>query len=245
MSPRITLAVARRVLQQLRHDRRTVALLLLVPCLLMTLLWWIYIDNEPVFDRVGGPLLVVFPFTIMFLITSVTTLAERTSGTLERLLSMPMGKIDFLLGYAAAFAVVAVVQSALTSSLAVWVLDLQISGSMLSLMVIAVLNSVLGTALGLFVSAFAQTDFQAVQFMPAFVLPQILLCGLIAPRDTMPTVLSTVSDFLPLSYAVDAINEVTSSPTWSSDLTTNALVVAGFAVGALLLGAATLRRRSG
>ncbi len=245
MSPRITLAVARRVLQQLQHDRRTVALLLLVPCLLMTLLWWIYIDNEAVFDRVGGPLLVVFPFTIMFLITSVTTLAERTSGTLERLLSMPMHKIDFLLGYAVAFAVVAMVQSALTSSLAVWVLDLQISGSVLSLMVIAVLNSVLGTALGLLVSAFAQTDFQAVQFMPAFVLPQILLCGLIAPRDTMPTVLSTLSDFLPLSYAVDAINEVTSSSTWSSDLTMNALVVAGFAAGALLLGAATLRRRSG
>ncbi len=245
MSPRITVAVALRVLQQLRHDRRTVALLLIVPCLLMTLLWWIYIDNEEVFDRVGGPLLVVFPFVIMFLITSVTTLAERSSGTLERLLSMPMGKVDFLLGYALAFALVAIVQSALTSALAVWVLDLQVSGSVPSLMVIAVLNSVLGTALGLLVSAFAQTDFQAVQFMPAFVLPQILLCGLIAPRDTMPNVLSTISDFLPLSYSVDAINEVTRQASWTSDLTFNALIVSAFAIGALLLGAATLRRRSG
>ncbi len=245
MSPRVTLAIAVRVLQQLRHDRRTVALLLIVPCLLMTLLWWIYIDSPQVFDQVGGPLLVVFPFTIMFLITSVTTLAERSSGTLERLLSMPMGKVDFLLGYALAFAIVAVAQSALTSALAVWVLDLQVSGSVLSLMVIAVLNSVLGTALGLLVSAFAQTDFQAVQFMPAFVLPQILLCGLIAPRDTLPPVLSAFSDFLPLSYSVDAINEVTSTPTWTTDLTINALVVAAFALGALLLGSATLRRRSG
>lgn len=244
MSLRITLAIALRVLQQLRHDRRTVALLLLVPCLLMTLLWWIYVDSEQIFDRVGGPLLVVFPFVIMFLITSVTTLAERTSGTLERLLSMPMGKIDFLVGYALAFALVAVVQSALTAGLAVWVLDLRVSGSVLSLMVIAVLNSVLGTALGLLVSAFAQTDFQAVQFMPAFVVPQILLCGLIAPRDALPNVLGTISDFLPLSYSVDAINEVTSNPTWSSDLTVDALILAAFGAGALLLGAATLRRRS-
>ena len=81
--------------------------------------------------------------------------------------------------------------------------------------------------------------------MPAFVLPQILLCGLIAPRDTLPPVLSAFSDFLPLSYSVDAINEVTSTPTWTTDLTINALVVAAFALGALLLGSATLRRRSG
>ncbi|MGB5952373.1 MAG: ABC transporter permease [Ornithinimicrobium sp.] len=245
MNPRITLAIALRVLQQLRHDRRTVALLLVVPCLLMTLLWWIYIDSSRVFDQVGGPLLVVFPFVIMFLITSVTTLAERTSGTLERLLAMPMNKVDFLLGYALAFGVVAVVQSALTSALAVWVLDLSVAGSVVSLMVIAVLNSVLGTALGLLVSAFAQTDFQAVQFMPAFVLPQILLCGLIMPRDQMPDVLHAISTVLPLSYSVDAINEVTSNAAWTSDLTFNALIVAAFGVGALLLGAATLRRRSG
>ncbi|MGB5936793.1 MAG: ABC transporter permease [Ornithinimicrobium sp.] len=245
MSPRITAAIAVRVLQQLRHDRRTVALLLVVPCLLMTLLWWIYIDSPQVFDQVGGPLLVVFPFTIMFLITSVTTLAERTSGTLERLLAMPMNKVDFLLGYALAFAVVAVAQSALTSALAVWLLDLSVAGSVLSLMVIAVLNSVLGTALGLLVSAFAQTDFQAVQFMPAFVVPQILLCGLIAPRDQLPDVLHAISAVLPLSYSVDAINDVTADPPWTADLTLNALIVTAFALGALILGAATLRRRSG
>ncbi|CAN5401385.1 ABC transporter permease [soil metagenome] len=245
MSPRITLAIALRVLQQLRQDHRTVALLLVVPCLLMTLLWWIYIDSPRVFDQVGGPLLVVFPFVIMFLITSVTTLAERTSGTLERLLAMPMHKVDFLLGYALAFAVVAIAQSALTSALAVWLLDLFVAGSMLSLMVIAVLNSVLGTALGLLVSAFAQTDFQAVQFMPAFVVPQILLCGLIAPRDQLPDVLNAISDVLPLSYSVDAINQVTTNSTWTSDLTINAVIVTLFGIGALLLGAATLRRRSG
>ncbi|MGB7449045.1 MAG: ABC transporter permease [Ornithinimicrobium sp.] len=244
MNPKVTAAISLRVLRQLRHDHRTVALLLVVPCLLMTLLWWIYIDNEPVFDRIGGPLLVVFPFVIMFLITSVTTLAERTSGTLERLLSMPMGKVDFLAGYALAFAVVAVVQSALTTSLAVWVLGLDMAGGVLAMMVIAVLNSVLGTALGLFVSAFAQTDFQAVQFMPAFVLPQILLCGLIAPRDTLPDVLHAISDVLPLSYSVDAINEVSTQASWTSDLTFDALVVVVFICAALVLGAATLRRRS-
>ena len=144
----------------------------------------------------------------MFLVTSVTTLRERTSGTLERLLAMPMGKLDFLLGYAVAFGLLAAAQSALAVALCVWVLDLTIVGSVWMLMVVAVVDAVLGTALGLFVSAFARTEFQAVQFMPALVIPQILLCGLFVPREALPPVLEVISDVLPLSYAVDAMQAV-------------------------------------
>jgi ABC-2 type transport system permease protein len=103
----ITLAVARRVLLQLHRDHRTVALLLLVPCVLLTLLWWMFDRDARTFDALGPPLLAMFPFIVMFLVTSVTTLRERSSGTLERLLSMPMAKLDLLLGYALAFGVVA------------------------------------------------------------------------------------------------------------------------------------------
>ncbi len=144
----------------------------------------------------------------MFLVTSVTTLRERTSGTLERLLAMPMGKLDFLLGYAVAFGLVAAVQSALAVGVCVWLLDLTIAGAVWMLMVVAIVDAVLGTALGLFVSAFARTEFQAVQFMPALVIPQILLCGLFVPRDSLPRVLELISDVLPLSYAVDAMQTV-------------------------------------
>ena len=244
MNVRITGAIALRVLTQLRRDHRTVAMLLVAPCMLMTLLWWLYLDQDPIFDRIGAPLLAVFPFVVMFLVTSVTTLGERKSGTLERLLAMPMGKIDFLVGYAAAFAVLAIVQSFLTTSLSLIFLGLDVAGSSLTLGLIAVLNSVLGTALGLFVSAFAETEFQAVQFMPIFVIPQILLCGLLVPSEQMPGVLDAASQVLPLTYSVDAMQEVVAYADWTGDLTVDLIVVTVFALGVLLLGAATLRRRT-
>jgi ABC-2 type transport system permease protein len=243
MSLRLTLATARRVLSQLRHDHRTLALMMVVPCVLIGLLAWIY-QGTPVFDRLGGPLLGVFPFVVMFLITSVTMLRERQGGTLERLLSMPLGKGDLIGGYAIAFGVLAGVQAGIATVFAVWVLGLDIAGSVLLLVVVAMLDALLGTALGLFVSAFATSEFQAVQFMPAFVLPQFLLCGLIAPRDALPDVLSAVSDVLPLSYAVDAMRTLSSTADASADVLGDAGVVLAFAVGAIALGAATLRRRT-
>ena len=242
MTPTTTLAVSGRVLTQIRRDRRTLAMLLVLPCLLITLLWWMFQDT-PVFDEVGPALLAMFPFIVMFLVTSVTTLRERSGGTLERLLAMPMGKLDFLLGYGAAFGVVAAVQSALAVALSVGLLGLEVQGPVWLLTVVAIVDAVLGTALGLFVSAFAQTEFQAVQFMPAIVIPQILLCGLFVPRDQLPTVLEWVSNVLPLSYAVDAMQTLTRT-TETGDVWRDLAVVAGYAVTGLVLGAATLRRRT-
>ncbi len=243
MSPRVTLAVAGRVLGQLRRDRRTMVLLLAVPCLLESLLWWLYRDTAGVFDRVGPGLLAVFPFVVMFLVTSVTTLRERSSGTLERLLTLPTGRLDLLLGYATAFGAVAAVQALLAVGVSVGPLGLEVVGPVWLLGVVAVLDAVLGTALGLLVSAFAQTEFQAVQFMPAFVLPQLLLCGLLLPRDQMPSLLGAASDVLPLSYAVDAMSHLTRSAS-TGEVWADLAVVAGFVVAGLGLGAATLRRRT-
>jgi len=244
MNPRITAAVATRVLTQIRRDHRTAAMLLVLPCLLITLLWWMFEDSAvPFFDRLGPGLLALFPFIIMFLVTSVTTLRERSSGTLERLLAMPMGKLDFLLGYAVAFGIVAAVQSALAVALAVGLLGLDVQGPVWLLTVVAIADAVLGSALGLFVSAFATTEFQAVQFMPAFVIPQILLCGLFVARDQLPTVLEKVSDVLPLSYATEAMQTLVRTSA-TGEVWQNVAVVAAFAVAALGLGAATLRRRT-
>ncbi|PVG82489.1 antibiotic ABC transporter permease [Nocardioides gansuensis] len=239
-----TLAVAGRVLTQIRRDHRTLAMLLVLPCLLISLLWWMF-DELPgeTFDRFGPGLLALFPFIVMFLVTSVTTLRERSSGTLERLLAMPMGKLDFLLGYALAFGLIATVQSTLAVAVSVGLLDLDVNGPVWLLGVVAVVDAVLGTALGLFVSAFAATEFQAVQFMPLFVVPQILLCGLFVPRDVMPDLLGAISDVLPLSYAVDAMKELVGAADESA-VWGDVGVVVGFAVVALALGAATLRRRT-
>ena len=244
MNPRVLSAVTVRVLRQLRRDRRTSAMLLALPCVLITLLWWMFRDMPgSLFDRFGPGLLALFPFIVMFLVTSVTTLRERSSGTLERLLAMPMGKLDFLGGYAVAFGLVAAVQAALAVALSVGLLGLAVTGPVWLLGLVAVIDAILGSALGLFVSAFAQTEFQAVQFMPLFVIPQILLCGLFVPRDAMPPVLHAVSNVLPLSYATDAMQTLVHS-TSTGQVWRDLTVVAGFAIGALALGAATLRRRT-
>jgi ABC-2 type transport system permease protein len=252
MNPRITMAIAARVLTQLRRDRRTLVMLVVLPCLILTLLWWMFDGRSAAgqgFRVLGPPLLALIPFVVMFLVTSVTTLRERSSGTLERLLAMPTGKGDLLGGYALAFGLVAAVQSVLAVLLCHWVLDLEVSGPVWMLVVVAVVDAVLGSALGLFVSAFARTEFQAVQFMPALVIPQLLLCGLFLPREAMPRALEVLSDVLPLSYAVDAMTAV--STTTSSgfggvdgSVWSDIAIVLGFALGGLALGAATLRRRT-
>ena len=243
MSARLTVATAVRVLQQVRHDPRIVALLLVVPCALIGLLAWVFAGSR-VFDRVGAPLLGVFPFVVMFLVTSVATLGERQSGTLERLLVMPLGKGDFIAGYALAFGALAVLQAVIATVFSVWVLGLEVAGPLWSLVVVAVLDALLGTAFGLLVSAFAQSEFQAVQFMPAAVLPQFLLCGLLIPRDEMPRVLELVSDVLPLSYAVDGMRTLAAGADVGADLVRDALVVAGFTLLFVAAAATTLRRRT-
>jgi ABC-2 type transport system permease protein len=252
VSLRIMTAVAGRVLQQLRRDHRTAAMLLVLPCLVLALLWWMFGDvpaGAMGFDRLGPALLALIPFIVMFLVTSVTTLRERASGTLERLLAMPTGKLDFLGGYALAFGLVAAVQSTLAVALCVGLLGLDVAGAVWVLVVVAVCDAVLGSALGLFVSAFAQTEFQAVQFMPAVVIPQILLCGLFVPREAMPPVLEAISNVLPLSYAVDAMSSLASTPGTAlggveAEVWRDIAIVVGFALAALALGAATLRRRT-
>ncbi|MEU9297109.1 ABC transporter permease [Streptomyces sp. NPDC048266] len=244
MSSARTLATAARVLRQLRHDPRSIALMLLVPCLMLFLLRYVFDASPGTFDNIGASLLGIFPLITMFLVTSIATLRERTSGTLERLLAMPLGKADLIAGYALAFGLLAVVQSTLATGLAVWFLGLDVIGSPWLLLLVALLDALLGTALGLFVSAFAASEFQAVQFMPAVIFPQLLLCGLFTPRDRMAPALEAISDALPMSYAVDGMNQVLRHPDITGDFVRDALVVAGCALLVLALGAATLRRRT-
>ena len=244
MSVRRTLATSARILRQLRHDPRTIALLLLVPSVLLGLLAWILHANPGAFDHFAPSLLGIFPLIVMFLVTSVATLRERTGGTLERLLTMPLAKVEFVLGYALAFGGLAIAQAALVSGLSFGVYGLRVDGSAWLIVLVAVLNAVLGTALGLSLSALASTEFQAVQFMPAFILPQLLLCGIIMPRDELPTALRWFSYVLPLSYAVDATNKVATSTSVSSGFVGDVVIVVGFVIVALVVGATTLRRRT-
>jgi ABC-2 type transport system permease protein len=244
LNPRITIATTIRVLTQLRRDPRTIALLLVVPAALVTLMKFVFEHNPGAFDRVGGPLVGLFPFITMFLVTSITMLRERTTGTLERLMTMPLAKLDILLGYGLAFGLVGTVQALITSAVAFGLLDLEVAGATALVIVLAIGNALLGMALGLFISAFAQTEFQAIQFMPAFVFPQLLLCGLFVARDQMAKALEAVSYALPLTYAYDALDRVTSDGSLGGRGTVDVIVTCGVVLLALALGAVTLRRRT-
>jgi ABC-2 type transport system permease protein len=244
VSMRATGATTVRVLTQLRRDLRTVALLLLVPTLLVVLMKYVFEGRPEVFDRIGPALLGLFPFVSMFIVTSITMLRERVSGTLERLMTMPLAKGDLLTGYGIAFGLMAALQAATVSAVAIRLLDLDLLRSAWLIGALAIGNALLGMALGLFGSAFARTEFQAVQFIPAFVFPQILLCGLLVPRDQMATALEWISYALPLTYAYDALARAASSPELGSRFAVDVAVVVGTTIAAIGLAAATLRRRT-
>ena len=242
MSARITAATTLRVLQQIRHDPRTIALLLVVPG---ALLWLLHeLLGDLAFDRLGAPMLGMFPFIMMFLITSIAMLRERTSGTLERLMTMPLAKLDLLAGYGIAFALLATVQGLVTSAVAFGLLGLDSAGEPGLIVLLAVVNAVLGSSLGLLASAFAATEFQAVQFMPAFVLPQILLCGLLIPREQMSGWLEAVASVLPLTFAFDALDAVSVDGADLSGVIDEIAVLAGMIAVAIALAALPLRRRT-
>ncbi|WP_025272351.1 ABC transporter permease [Haloglycomyces albus] len=244
MSLRITLITARRVLGQLISDRRTLALILVVPTVMIALIRYIMDSSPAIFDTVGLILLAAFPFMLMFMTTSITLLRERTSGTLERLFTTPTAKGDLITGYALAFGLAAAVQSSLASLLAYTWLGLDTAGPAWAVVVTAVSTALFGMALGLFVSAFATTEFQAMQFMPVFVVPQLFLCGLIWPRELMAEPLQTVADVLPLTYAVKALHDVQQEASVSSEYWGNVAIVVGATVVAIACGAATLHRRT-
>lgn len=240
----LVIATLKRVLSQLANDKRTLVLLFVVPVLLLGLLAWIYNATPQMFDFIGPPLLGIFPFITMFLVTSITMQRERSGGTLERLLATRIGKLDILLGYAKAFGLLAIIQALLASLAAVYLFGLDIAGPLWALLLVALLDALLGAALGLLASAFARSEFQAVQFMPAFVLPQILLCGLLVPVDKLPLVLEAVAKALPLIYAVEALQIVAAKVTVTVEFYQDIAVIIVFALFAVFLAAATLRRRT-
>jgi ABC-2 type transport system permease protein len=244
MTARVTLATAERVLRQLRHDPRTAGMLLAVPVLLLTLLRYVFDAAPAVFQHIGAPMCGLYPFILMFLVTSIAMLRERTSGTLERLMALPLAKADLLAGYGLAFGLVAIVQATAVCVVGFALLGLHAAHGVWLVALLAIGNAVLGSALGLFVSAFARSEFQAVQFMPAFVFPQLLLCGLFVRRAEMAPLLDWVSWAFPLTYAFDALERATRPAAIGGMLAADVAAVLGATGAALALGALTLRRRT-
>ncbi|KUI26320.1 antibiotic ABC transporter permease [Mycobacterium sp. IS-1496] len=225
-------------------------MILVVPSLIITLIYFMF-DDAP--NPLGAPspfnnacliMLGVFPLIVMFLITSITMQRERVSGTLERILTTPLRRVDLLAAYGTAFSIAAAAQASLACVVAFWFLGFETAGSPLLVIGIAIINAVLGVGLGLLCSAFARTEFQAVQFMPLVIAPQLLLCGIIVPRSALPEWLQWISNAMPASYALEALREVGAHPAPTGTALRDIAIVVAFAVAALCLAAATLRRRT-
>ncbi len=244
MKGRRVLATAGRLLVEIRHDPRTLVMVMVVPSVLMTLLRYAFSGQRAVFQHSGPAVLALFPFTAMFVVASISMLRERTGGTLERLFTSPLRNSELLGGYSLAFGSLAVVQAGLTASIALGPLGLDVAGPLWAILGMALLSSLLGSSLGLFLSAFARTEFQAVQFLPAFVLPQLLLCGLFVPRDSMAAVLHWISWALPLTYALDGVSRVSQGANLSGYFVRDLVVLASSVPAAVVAGALTLRRRT-
>lgn len=238
-------ATAARVLRQIRRDPRTIALMMGVPTGLLVLLYFIFEGRPATFQEIGAPLCGLFPFIVMFMVTSIAMLRERTTGTLERLMTLPVAKGDILVGYGIAFGLLAAVQALIVCTVGFLILGLQAAHGAWLVGLLAIANAVLGMALGLFASAFARTEFQAVQFMPALIFPQLLLCGLFVPRASMAGWLHAISWLMPLTYAYDALARATRPAALGSAMAADVLAVVGFTIASLALGALTLRRRTG
>ncbi|MBJ7464769.1 MAG: ABC transporter permease [Mycolicibacterium sp.] len=244
------LATTARILRQLAADHRSMAMIMLVPTLVITLMYFMFAEvphppgTPSPFNNACLIMLGVFPLVVMFLITSITMQRERVSGTLERILTTPLRRFDLLAAYGTAFSIAAAAQAALACGVAFWLLGFDTAGSPIWVFVIAIVNAVLGVGLGLLCSAFARTEFQAVQFMPVVVVPQLLLCGILVPREALPDWLQWISNALPASYALEALQQVGAYAEPTAIAVRDIAVVIGFALVALGLAAGTLRRRT-
>lgn len=234
-------ATVQRIMREITGDKRTVALIVAVPSLLLTLLYFVY-DGSKLFNSVAVMMLGVFPMLLMFIVASVTMQRERKSGTLERLMTTRLTTVQLLLSYGIAFSLFALVQALVLVAIAYFFLGVTTSVSIGWIFLVAPLAGIVGGSFGLLASAFAENEFQAVQFMPVFFGPQFFLGGVLVPRDQMNSVLHVISNFLPLSYVIDTLRSFLTDSSLSSDTWWNLGVVVLFALGVLILAAVSMPR---
>lgn len=238
-----SLAIALRIVRQVRRDHRSLALIIVAPVVVMSLVGFSFFERREILDNVAPALLAVFAFFFVFILTGVSFLRERAQGTLERLLTTPVSRADILLGYLLGFLLFATVQTLVILLFTVWILQVEYRGDLWQVMVLLLTVTVVGVNLGIFISTFARNEFQVVQFIPLVLAPQIFLSGLILPVEELPGLFQAASSVLPLTYAVEGLREIMLRGGGLGDVVRELAVLLAFAVGLLVLASATVRRR--
>ncbi|HEX9896506.1 MAG TPA: ABC transporter permease [Dehalococcoidales bacterium] len=239
------LTIAGRIIKQIVRDRRTLALITVVPIVVMTLIWLSFPDVPGMLDYIAPALLATLALFFGFLLTGISFLRERSQGTLERLMASPVSRQDIVLGYLLGFFLFALLQTLIIVLFTIYALDVQYKGDLWQIFVFQVIVLVGAINLGIFISAFARNEFQMVQFIPLIILPQVFLCGILWPVEQMNDFLQWVAKFLPLTYAVDGMRDIMVYGKSLLDVGLDLAVLAAFAVGISVITALTLRRSSG
>lgn len=238
------LTIAGRIINQVVRDRRTLALILVVPVVVMTIIWLSFPEEIGTLDYVAPALLATLALFFGFLLTGISFLRERSQGTLERLMASPVSQADIVLGYLLGFFLFALLQSLIIVLFTVYALDIHYTGDIWQIFVFQTVILIGAINLGIFISAFAKNEFQMVQFIPLIILPQVFLCGLLWPVAQMNTALQWVAKFLPLTYAVSGLRDIMLNGKSLVEAGGDLSVLVGFAVGISIITAFSLQRRS-
>lgn len=243
--PRYALDIAGRIMRQIVRDRRTLALIMIVPIVVMTIIWLSFPAQKSLLNNVAPALLATLALFFGFLLTGISFLRERSQGTLERLMASPVSRLDIVLGYLLGFFVFALTQTLIIVLFTIYALNIDYKGELWQIFVFQVIVLISSINLGILISAFARNEFQMVQFIPLIILPQVFLCGLLWPVEQMSNYLQWIAKFLPLTYAVDGLREIMLNGKGLLDVGFDLGILAAFAVGISVITAFSLRRSGG
>ncbi len=244
MLPSHAFIIAGRVIRQFARDRRTMALLVIVPLVVMTLIGLSF-PEEGVLDYIAPALLATLALFFSFLLTGVSFLRERSQGTMERLMVSPSSRLDIVFGYLFGFFVFALTQTLIIVLFTIYVLEVNYYGDLWQIFIFQIVVIAGAVNLGIFLSTFARNEFQMVQFIPLIIIPQIFLSGVIWPVEQMPNYLQWLSAALPLTYAVDGLRDIMLAGKSLLDVSFELVVLVGFAAITSILAAITMRRGAG
>jgi len=238
-----TLNIARRVMLQVVRDRRTIALLVVVPLIIASIVG-VSIPDRSMLDYIAPAMLATLILFFGFLITGISVLRERSQGTMERLMAAPISRMDIVAGYLLGFLGFALLQTLIIFFYMVYVLDVNFQGDLWQILVFQILIGIGAVCLGTFFSIFARNEFQMMQFIPLIILPQIFLCGVLWQVSQMPDYLQWIAKFLPLYYGVEGIRALMQQGQGLLDIGNDIGILAAYAAGLLILASLTLRQKT-